>query len=340
MERRNANRQWMANIALGLMTGVFALLVAEFAVGYLVTIRNVGPSFSTHHPEFFKHLKTNFSTVRTTPEFTMTISTNKFGFRGPPMEELPKDAILFLGDSFTMGYGVNDGEEYPAIITAKLRAGTASAQPVPVINAGIGGSGNGRWIKILRAMGDKIQPRLVVMQVLDNDFYDNPGENLFRLDDKTGKLVELPVPEIGIKRKIQRTIEAVPGLASSNLIGLLRQVRFDFAPTDGAAAQTVPSNDELSPQDRLTPAIVRSAIQYSQEKGWPVLAMNVGLTGKRLRAMRDLYRELGVDFIDLPTKAARPELYYAVDGHWNAAGHQQAARRLMDEFQRLGIIAR
>ena len=31
---------------------------------------------------------------------------------------IPPGAVWFLGGSFTEGYGVNDGEEYPALVSA------------------------------------------------------------------------------------------------------------------------------------------------------------------------------------------------------------------------------
>ncbi len=321
-------------VLMAFLSVCIALVVGDFAVGFLVPIRDVGPSFSQHHPVLGQHLRPNFSTVRKTPEFTMKLSTNSLGFRGTQTGALPKGAILFLGDSFTMGYGVDDGGEYPAIVAARLSQ-QPQAGAIPVVNAGIGGSGNGRWVKLLESVGEAMQPRLVVMQVLDNDFDDNIGEGLFALD-VDGGLKELPVPPPGLGRTVQSFIEAVPGLPSSNLVGLLRQVRLN-SPQGHTVSSAHPEPGELLPNDRLTVLILEKAILLCREKGWPMLGLNVGLEGARRAAVRDLFVQHGVVMADLPGKQQRPDLYYKFDGHWNAAGHVAAADRVLEELGRVGI---
>ncbi len=78
-----------------------------------------------------------------------------------------------------MGYGVNDGEEFVARVRETLNE--RSAEAVPVINVGMGDNGNGRWVKFLRAEGEKYNPSLVVLQIHGNDFQDNIREQLFEL---------------------------------------------------------------------------------------------------------------------------------------------------------------
>jgi hypothetical protein len=54
------------------------------------------------------------------------ISTNAYGFRGPDPQTLAKPngvtRILFLGDSFTLGWGVDDPDSLPALVRADLNA--------------------------------------------------------------------------------------------------------------------------------------------------------------------------------------------------------------------------
>ena len=170
----------MRNTGLVILSLVLSILVAEFFVRIFVTVRDVGPSFTTYDPYFGKRLKRSFNAERITPEFRMRLATNSFGFRGPEPTRFPSDPVLFLGDSFTMGYGVSDGSEFPSRIDAELRRRHGASAPT-VVNAGIGDSGNGFWVKFLRLNAKTINPRLVVMQVLDNDFVDNVSEGLFAL---------------------------------------------------------------------------------------------------------------------------------------------------------------
>ena len=125
----------------------------------------------------------------------MQFTTNSLGFRGPEPDSFPNHPILFLGDSFTAGYGVNDDEESPALIRKAL-AKRYGAHRIPVVNTGLGDSGNGYWIKFLKKEGKRYDPRLVVLELCETDFEDNIREHLFGLSS-LGELEELPVPPPG-----------------------------------------------------------------------------------------------------------------------------------------------
>jgi hypothetical protein len=72
----------------------------------------------------------------------------------------------------------NDLADGLDLIKAKLDA-TFGKDALGVINAGIGNSGNGRWIKLLKTEADQFKPRLV-------------REASFRVSD-SGALHELPI---------------------------------------------------------------------------------------------------------------------------------------------------
>jgi lysophospholipase L1-like esterase len=244
----------------------------------------------------------------------MHLTTNADGFRGPAAAP-GRRPVLILGDSFTLGYGVNDGEEFPALLRAALQP-----RGIPVINAGLGDSGNGRWLKFLHREGERIDPRLVVLQITGNDFHDNLREGLFSLRD--GALRENPIRPIGLKRMAQRLLEAVPGLADLYLVGLLRQLPHRQAGTDG----------QMADPDRgveLTHAILRETITLLHDRGWPVLAVLVEVPQPLHQGLAAMLDELHVPTLSIPRKQQRPDLYYHVDGHWNAAGHRFVADRLL-----------
>ena len=328
-------RQLLKNAALVLLSVVFSLGAAEIAIRLFIPVRDVGPSFSIYDPVLGKRNKASFSAERITPEFRMRFSTNSLGFRGPEPTSFPRRPILFLGDSFTLGYGVSDGEEYPARVASELRQRHGDQAP-PVVNAGIGDSGNGRWIKFLRGEAEAMQPRLVVMQLLDNDFDDNRNERLFALEPG-GTLRELPVPEPGAMRKFQTVIEIVPGLSHSYLVGLLRQVR---APRLGSGEPAAAGSRQVQPDpktDELTLRIVEEALSVCTARGWRMLGLLVGLPEARAAAAKALFARHGVPVVVIPAKTERPDLYYKIDGHWNAGGHAFAAGRLLEAMDGLSI---
>ena len=61
-------RAVFVNVLVVFVSVVLVLLVAEFSVSHLVPIRDVGPAFSQHHPDYGKHLKPNFQARRQSAE--------------------------------------------------------------------------------------------------------------------------------------------------------------------------------------------------------------------------------------------------------------------------------
>ncbi len=321
---------WAKNLSLALGAAAFALGVAELVVRFTVPVRNVGPSFTTYDSVYGKRLKPSFHATRYTPEFTNKFTTNSLGFRGPEPVSPPTHGLLFMGDSYTMGYGVSDGEEFPELVRhALLQTGST----VPVINAGMGDNGNGRWVKFLRHELGRLKPRTVILQISENDFGDNVKEGLFTLDH-SGDLTERPLPSPGISRTIQEVIELVPGLAYSYLVGLSRQATLAGQTTTAEAK--VPgsaSDNRQDPADTLTYKLVARAVEICQAAGSPVVALEVGVEGPRLGALRKMFQDSRIELIEVPTKSVRPDLYYRIDGHWNSKGHRWVADKLLGQLR-------
>jgi hypothetical protein len=285
-----------------------------------------------YDPGYGKMLKKNFSCRRITPEFTMKFTTNPEGFRGPALESLSRQSILFLGDSFTMGYGVNDGEEFPALVRKALNE--RSPDNASIVNAGIGNNGNGRWVKFLRAEGKRYNPDLIVLQIHDNDFRDNVREQLFVLTPE-GELRERPLPSPGARWSIQKVVENVPGLAYSYLIGFARQVFWDrrsSSPEYDSDKRRI-NQDGATLEDHLLISIVEEILIICRENGWDVLAVIVGISGDRQTGLEKFFWARNVSTVVIPTKGERPDLYYRVDGHWNAPGHRYTADRILEHLK-------
>ena len=317
-------RAFWKNLALSLVALIVSLGIGELIVRCCVSVRNVGPAFTVYHPLYGKTLKKNFSCVRIAPEFTMKFTTNSDGFRGPALEPSSHRSILFLGDSFTMGYGVSDGEEFPALVRKVLNE--RSPDSAPVVNAGIGDNGTGRWVKFLRADGKRYNPGLVVLQIHDNDFRDNVREQLFELTPG-GKLRELPVNSPGMRWSIQRVVEGVPGLAHSHLIGFIRQIFWD---------RNTPRPDyDSEPEDHLLTGILEEVMTICKEGRMDILAVIVDVSGNRLTELKKFFSARNVSMIVIPGKKERPDLYYKVDGHWNALGHRFTADRILEHLKGL-----
>jgi hypothetical protein len=331
-----------ANIFVKFMISGFALALSlgamELGIRAFVPVRNVGPSFSTYDPIYGKVLKPNSSVVRIAPEFTMRLTTNSHGFRGPELGSLENGSILFIGDSFTMGYGVTDGEEYPAIVRHHLDGLDAKVR-LEVINCGMGNNGNGRPLKFLRRGASRLNPKLIVVQINETDFADNVIEGLFSIDE-SGNLREPPVQPPSTRRKLQRTLESIPALPYSHLFCLVRGLARPVRKDQEIPVMSVQSGGDSSRhtlENRLLVSLQSEIVSTARDAGWPVLVLLTGIDGSRLEMLQGFFADRGVPVISLPTRQERPDLYFEVDGHWNAEGHVFVARRVLDAIMKIEL---
>jgi lysophospholipase L1-like esterase len=330
----SAPTKWYLKVLFMILPFVLMTIGLEVALRVWGQVRNVGPSFSAYDPIYGKSLKRSFQCTRTAPEFEMTFSTNSHGFRGPEFTETSTGGVVVLGDSFTMGYGVSDGEEYVAVVRQALDARFGEGR-VPIVNMGMGANGNGRWIKLLENRVADYKPRLVVMQFLQNDFGDNMRERLYSLDE-AGALHAQAIPPMSGMRKLQEPIEAVPGLAYLHLLSFVKQMQADLktraawgsAPKEASKKAAPKKRTAPNYPERLTMALVEKAVQICRDNHWPVVMLVTGVHDFQFELLERLTQRLGVELIVIPSKADQPELYFEVDGHWNVPGHKFAGEVL------------
>lgn len=305
--------RWLVRAAMLAAAGVVGLVGAELFVRAFVTVRDIGPPLTEYDPVLGQRLKRNFRCVRETPEFRMRFSSNSLGWRGPE-PAAPKAEIVFLGDSFTMGFGVDDGREFPQLL--------ANALDTSVVNMGVGGTGQARWPSLLRDEAGSFEPKAVVLQLCSNDREDDLTEGLASLDARGEIVHHLPSPP-SAGRRVQELLELVPGLCDSHILGLLRQCRIREARSDAAA---------LASADARGLAIGRALLEQSigscVERGWTVVVLSADMNASEAAPFADVCLREGVPFVRMPSKREAPELYFAVDGHWTEAGHRRAAELL------------
>ena len=316
-------RTLLAKSYLTLVSVILCIVFAEFTLRTFVAVRMVGPVGSTYDPIYGKRLKRDYTCQRTSAEFTFQLSTNSWGFRGTEWPRPPEGAVLFLGDSFTMGYAVNDGEEYPELARHEFDAHHGKGM-VPVVNAGLANNGNGRWIKFLRRDARPIKPRLVILQLSENDFADNVNERLFSLGK--GALKELPIPPQSHVSRLVSLIEDAPVLRSTHLMAVIRIASVKFF---GGNLERRELSEE---DDQLTYGMLEEVLSICDQREWPVLAILVSSRDyrpDRLARVQQILHRYKVSVIHAPTKHERPELYWTEDPHWNAKGHDWVARAVV-----------
>jgi lysophospholipase L1-like esterase len=82
------------------------------------------------------------------------------GLRNPPAPPGGKTAVLVVGDERTFGWGVADGDPYPAQLDAWIHARCPSCGRV--VNAGVPGYTSHQGMLLARDLGARLTPRVVV----------------------------------------------------------------------------------------------------------------------------------------------------------------------------------
>ena len=154
-------------------------------------------------------------------------SHNSMGFRGTKEYDTKKAAyrVLFIGDSFTYGVGVNDDQTFPYLAEKILQAKNYS---VELINAGNPGVGSDYQLKLIQLYGEKLRADLVVLCFDWVDFYNN-AEGQHFLVGEDGELTSRKPDSYAVKKA---RIENLPGinwlLSWSQAANLVKNSAFNF----------------------------------------------------------------------------------------------------------------
>jgi hypothetical protein len=100
-------------------------------------------------------------------EFSFTYTTDEYGFRNPsPWPE--RAEIVVLGDSMVFSYGVGNDETWPALLGEQLPRSR-------IINLGLIGAAPQQYFRIYEALGESLQPDLVLFCLLPGNDVGDAG---------------------------------------------------------------------------------------------------------------------------------------------------------------------
>jgi hypothetical protein len=348
---------------IGVLLGfLVALAVAEVAVRHF-SPQEVGPVRFTCDPQLGDIPVPLQQGVRNAPGgFTFRYSNNSLGWRGS-WEYLPvkqtQYRVLFLGDSFTYGTGVNDDQTFAVQVQKDL---SAAQQSVEVLNAGCPGKGTDYALKCFQTVGRKFYPDLTVLCFFCNDFEDNARGQYYNI----GTRGELSAKPLNCRMGTLKTVLAyLPGynwlISWSQAANLVKQAGVNLlvnrAPktgpdaindlvvtyTRGAHGYATPANKQLTEiyVGQLNAAVKRAGgtlricyIPFVQEVSEYRRTHTISADE---RAMLQIAADNGMPLWSLTPLLAlsgQPidRLYYQ-EGHWTAAAHALAARYLSRQIE-------
>ena len=337
-------------LGLILLGVLFALLALEVILRVTDAVPEVGsPLFSFHENDAYLGWigKPNVRLRYHRPEFDTLVQHDAGGWRQPdPLR--PQDAaerILVLGDSFTWGWGVSQGE----VFTDRLQA--ALPPTVAVFNRGVIGFGNAQEYLLLERELAAAKYDVVVLMFFINDLADNTdGKDghrpYFELVD--GQLVPHNQPALARTSPVQQFvkdhsrayvfIETELGLIKRRFAGEADDER-RYKEADAVEFHSLPgyavTTRLLSEMHRLVREHgARFVIVYVPQRSEFQLDTPFPFVQAVHAMVDDIATREQIPLIDLSpsfrqqTKAGR-ELVYPIDAHWTAAGHRLAADTLL-----------
>ncbi|MBW2524483.1 MAG: hypothetical protein JRI23_09920 [Deltaproteobacteria bacterium] len=261
-------------------------------------------------------------------EFDTLVRVNSLGLRDDEAS-LEQPRIIVLGDSFAMGWGVEQEQSFPELLERELGR--------PVLNAAIASYGTAREIMSLRRL-DCSALEVLVIQYHPNDFVENRAflEHAARLPTRD---------EASYRRRIadyrRRTSGYRPG---GMLYKVLRRTRTAVARgLRSAGAERRRSSRTPRAQAEAFVGVLRAS--PVRLEGVTILIVEAGATegaeGGFITALKEAQREAEVPTFIRELHAVpvaphlSPEDSFAWDGHYRASGHRIVADRLLAKLREL-----
>jgi hypothetical protein len=311
------------------------------------------------------------------PEFDVAVSINAQGYRGPDFSpgKGRRWRILAIGDSFTFGHGVEDGETYPS------RLGALLGDEAEVINAGFAsGYAPDTYYLYLKTDGLVLRPDVVLVGFFIGNDIDHPlsDENEWLAVDAQGLPLRIRNRYVmisdgyGISRDIQFRYR-VPVLRDSHLFQLAIEAAMPVLPDSlkgdriarlnrDIPAYTYIYRPEYPPRTQALVEQVRRLFlamsALAREASSALVVVMIPELGqvdptrilggtppvpidleKPQREFSEWFRAHEIRYVDLlpVMRAGGPGLYFPVDRHWTRAGHQLAAEVLARYLEAAGL---
>lgn len=322
-----------------------------------------------NHPTRGYRLAPNFRGEMSTPEYRTAVVTNNLGLR-EDTDVVPEHPgifrVLAIGDSFTMGVGVEHHETFLTLAEQSLRV---RGNAVEILNAGVPGYGTREEVDVLEKDGLALRPDLVLLCFfIGNDLWDNARPATLHVRD--GDLVD-GEPTGGTLPPALRSFLA----RHSHLYHLLwpyqrllfgnddadrrgqRRALSIFGPVDGDAREAWTATERhldeflrMASSHRLPTAVVLipDPLQVDRDQ-WHSTAATLGLTptddalsipNRRLVEILERHEVAVLDL--LPTLRAQPSpgaLYLPMDKHWTREGNRVAGATLAEFLADRGLVS-
>ncbi|MBA3342862.1 MAG: SGNH/GDSL hydrolase family protein [Gemmatimonadaceae bacterium] len=321
--RRSKSGSALKSVTVRVLAAVIGLAVAESGLRVFGYHRPpeyppapVRPDLYVDDSAFGYHLWPLSRTCMRYPAHThrmVALISNADGFASSRNlgEPDPRPRVLVIGDSFTMGLGINEGKRYTEVVE--------NLEPRwRVDNMGMTGWGLDLMVRALEALGKKAQPTVVVLAIYTDDltrlsprYVGVAGRPYTKFKLVGGKLVDTPPFKLAFWHRF-------------HLSELLRAVNERLDPR---ARNRYPLNEallnrfhDLTAELNATPVVLflPGRVDSAEDR-------------ERRAFLREWAEAKGVVYRDLTEVVHGPgveETYFRYSHHWNEHGHELVGRGL------------
>ena len=283
------------------------------------------PDCAQYDPQLFYTLRPGACEFRNTG-FRTTVTVNSAGLRDDEAS-LSAPQIVVTGDSFAMGWGVEDDQAFPSLIESRTGVRT--------LNAAVSSYGTAREIGMLSRLDLSAMEVLVVQFCASNDDYENHAylENGRTL--KAGSEQDYLAEAAG-----ERTASYYPFKHFANFVEILGEKVGEDGPEPGnidASGENevdrfldILADAQLGPNRPVLILMEQSLYGLGRD-----FTRKLEASGK-MAALEKKFSEIVV--VDTQTLLDRQDFLFP-DGHTNAGGHSKIADAVIDSLAKAGVIA-
>lgn len=268
-------------------------------------------------------------------EFDTPITTTPEGLRRQPgLGEGSKAApVVITGDSYAMGWGVNDNETYSAILEQRFRN--------PTVNASVSSYGTARELTRLQRLGLLARAEILVIQYCPNDADENRAF-LRPHDRRAGR----PDPAEAWAMIQARPTDATADVAYGRVLAALTHVlknSFEQRSFWRRGAEFVRGNVSPPASDAIRrPGLADDFLavldRFPELAAKPIIVIELKPFHEASNFLSNLARRVGArrNIRVLPLALERDD-FYRFDAHLRARGHEKVAAQIDDAIRALGL---
>ena len=331
------------------------LLLAALAGSFLLAegfVRLTMPAFRAassdrqfweHHPTLgWAHLPGTVGRLKTA-NGVIEIRINSAGLR--ESEEIPerkppgKLRMVFLGDSYAWGYGVEERERLGELLEAAYSW-------IRTVDLGVSGYSTDQELLLFERLGARYEANLVVLMFSANDLVGNVSGSqygyakpLFVSGSEGLTLTNVPVPRPSVSRRLGQALRGRSALLNAVRSSLWRLRREEPQPWDRERRRPDKSGPEGESESAMAFALIERLRSRVNEQGAqlvvvvnPSSAVRAEPKPKVAKLLRRLEQQ-GIPVLDLYPAFRRAESgkLFQLDGHhWTALAYCVAADELVE----------